>query len=592
MTLTTQTPNRWPGGSGQGDRTVYPFHSDLPPSSPQEMDEAVELLRGRKDAWVAVPPRARVALIDELIRDYSTIAPRLVEAEVEAKGLRESDFGIGQEFLNQSVVLRYLRGLRHAMVDIQMLGHPRIPGPLSTRPDGQVVARIFPDTAYDRLLFGGYSMDVWMEPGVGLADLSRTQALVYADKNHTGKVALVLGAGNISALAVTDVLYKLFVEDQVALLKLNPVNAYTGPLIAEGFRALVQAGFLRLAYGGPAEGSYLCRHPSIDAIHMTGSDKTFDAIVFGSGAEGAERKASARPLLAKPITAELGCVTPVIIVPGRWTGREIHYQAEKLASWLANNTGFTCGTPHLLLLHAEWPQRRLFLDALRQKLSAVPLRRAYYPGAQQIRARFVAAHPEAEEFGRPAADELPWTLIPSVPGIASDEICFNQEAFCGLLAETPIQAADAVEFLDRATAFANERVWGTLGATLFVQPASLKEAGLASALDRAIANLRYGVVSVNVAVVGIYFLSMAPWGSFPGQAIGNVQSGMGWVHNSLMLSRPQKVVLRAPFMETPPSPFLASRARVGRKLAPRLVALEAAPSPWKIPALLLAAMGV
>lgn len=570
----------------------YPqFEGDFPPSAPQEMERAVEILQDHKDAWVAVAPRSRVALIDELIRDYSAIVPRLVEAEVTAKDLRDSDFGIGQEFLNQSVVLRYLRGLRHAIEDIQTFGHPRIPGPVSTRSGGQVVARIFPDTGYDRLLFGGYSMEVWMEPGVMLADLGRTQARAYADKNHSGRVALVLGAGNISALAVTDVLYKLFVEDQVVLLKLNPVNAYTGPLIAEGLRALVQAGFVRLAYGGPAEGSYLCRHPGVDAIHMTGSDKTFDAIVFGSGAEGAERKASSRPLLTKPVTAELGCVTPVIVVPGSWTSGEIHYQAEKLASWLANNTGFTCGTPHMLLLHAQWPQRRQFLDALRHQLSEVPLRRAYYPGAPQIRARFVAAHPEAEEFGRPAAGEMPWTLIPSVPANGRDEICFNQEAFCGLLAETPIEAADAAEFLDRATAFANQRLWGTLGATLFVQPASLKQAGLAAAVDRAIANLRYGVVSVNVAVVGVYFLAMAPWGSFPGQEIANVQSGLGWVHNSLMFSRPQKVVLRAPFMESPPSPFLASRARVGRKLAPRLVALEAAPSPWKIPGLLWAAMG-
>ena len=569
----------------------YPaMPGSLPASTPEEMDGAIEMLRGRKEAWVGVTPRARVALIDELLRDYGAAVPRLVEAEVEAKGLQGSDFGISQEFLNQSVVLRCLRGLRRTLADIDALGHPRIPGPVSTRPGGQVVARVFPATGYDRLLFGGYTIDVWMEPGVTLPELHRSQAVAYADKHHPGKVALVLGAGNISALAATDVLYKLFAQDQVALLKLNPVNAYTGPLIAEGLGALVRAGFVRLAYGGPVEGGYLCQHPSVDEIHMTGSDKTFDAIVFGLGAEGAARKASGQPRLAKPVTAELGCVTPVIIVPGRWTRREIDYQAEKVASWLANNTGFTCGTPHLLLMHAAWPLHSAFMQALRQKLSALPLRRAYYPGAQAIRARFIAAHPEAEAFGRPAPDELPWTLIPSVPAGAGDEICFSQEAFCGLLAETPIEAADPAEFVTRAAAFANEHVWGTLGAALFVQPASLGEPRLAAAVERAIADLRYGVVSLNVQVTAAYFLTVAPWGSYPGQAIGNVQSGIGWVHNTLMFSQPQKVVLRGPFMEWPPSPFLASRARVGRKLAPHLVALEAAPSPWKIPALLMAAL--
>ena len=91
-------------------------------------------------------------------------------------------------------------------------------------------------------------------------------------------------------LPISDVLYRLFIANHVVILKLNPVNAYLGPLIEKGFRSLINQGFLRIVYGGAAEGTYLCNHPLVDEIHLTGSDKTFEAIIFGSGAEGAEIK--------------------------------------------------------------------------------------------------------------------------------------------------------------------------------------------------------------------------------------------------------------------------------------------------------------
>jgi hypothetical protein len=574
------------------DKSQFPpIPGSVSPSSREELDKAVEVLQAHKDGWVALSILNRISLIDQLIRDYASVIPRLVKAEVEAKGFQEFDFSIAQEWLTASVVLRNLRSLKRALVDIQTVGHPKIPGAISLRPDGQVVVQVFPETRYDRLLSSNHKMDVWMELGVTLADLPRTQALSYHDKNHPGKVALVLGGGNFSAIGFTDVLFKLFVEDRVVLLKMNPVNTYTGPIFEEGFRSLVRPGYLRLAYGGPVEGATLCNHPGVDEIHITGSVKTFEAIVFGPGDEGLQRKAKREPLLTKPITGELGNITPVIIVPGPWTGNEMDHQVEKLVSWLITNAGFTCITPHLLLMHAEWSQRQQLLDVIRQKLSRIPLQKAYYPGVQKIHQAFVSAHPEAQQFGKPREEELPWTLISSVAAEHTDDICFRQEAFCGLLAETPIHAASVPEFLDRAVDFANQTVWGTLAAALFVHPASLEVSEIALAVDRALANLRYGAISVNAQTGLAWSLAVSPWGGFPDQDIHDVQSGVGWVHNTLMFSRPQKVVLRAPFMELPRSLASVSCGSAYRKLAPKLVALEAAPSPWKVPGIIRTALG-
>ena len=70
---------------------------------------------------------------------------------------------------------------------------------------------------------------------------------------------------------------------------MNPVNEYLGPFYEEGFRSLIEAGFLQILYGGTQEGSYLCNHPAVDCVHMTGSTRTFEAIVFGPG----DRRATA-----------------------------------------------------------------------------------------------------------------------------------------------------------------------------------------------------------------------------------------------------------------------------------------------------------
>ncbi len=70
------------------------------------------------------------------------------------------------------------------------------------------------------------------------AHLDRYAARAYdiPPAARQGKLALVLGAGNVASIAPLDVLHKLFIENQVCLLKLNPVNDYLHDLLARGPR--------------------------------------------------------------------------------------------------------------------------------------------------------------------------------------------------------------------------------------------------------------------------------------------------------------------------------------------------------------------
>ena len=262
--------------------------SSISASSREDMDAALQELQAQKNAWVALPVSERIVILDRLIRDFNSIAPRWVGASVKAKGIPADSPAVAEEWgAGVWPVMKNLRQLRQALGEIAQTGHPAIPGPVTTRPDGQVVAQVFPLTAYDRIFFMGVTAEMWMEPGVTADTMKQTQAEIYQHKNHDGKVALVLGAGNVASIAPMDILYKLFEEDQVVIIKMNPVNAYIGPLLQECFRALIEPGFLRVVYGGASEGAYLCNSEQVDEIHITGSDQTFDAIVFGSGSEGA-----------------------------------------------------------------------------------------------------------------------------------------------------------------------------------------------------------------------------------------------------------------------------------------------------------------
>jgi Aldehyde dehydrogenase family len=579
--------------SYQGAPQFPSILGSMPPSTMKEMDAAIEELDTHKNEWVAFSIRDRIILIDRMIKDFAAIASLWVDASIKAKGIAEDSLCVGEEWAAGAwPVLKNLRQLRQSLVDIEMDGHPRIPGRVTTMSNGQVAAQVFPQTIYDRLFFERIRAEIWMEPGVTVEDLSQTQAIAYHDKDHPGKVALVLGAGNVSSIGPMDVFYKLFVEDQVVLFKANPVNAYLGPLMDEAFRVLIDHGFLRIVYGGATEGSYLCNHRGIEEIHITGSDKTFDAIVFGSGTEGAKRKAERSPLLTKRVSGELGNVSPVIVVPGPWKTDDLVYQAEHIDTMLTNNAGFNCNATRVIIQDASWPLRNQLLEEIRRILSHIPPRAAYYPGALERHQRFIQEHPESEHIGLPSGQELPWTLIAGVNPESVDDVCFTTEAFCSLFAETALEAKSVSEYIDKAVAFANRHIWGSLNATIIVHPESLKDAEVKESVERAIANLRYGTVGINIWAGAGFTFGTTTWGAFPGHELHNIQSGMGVVHNTLMFSRPQKSVLWAPFRSALTPPWFVTRGKIARTLFPKLVAFEAAPSPLKVPGSMAAALGI
>lgn len=560
----------------------------VPETTREKLDQALAELDGRKQAWVETPLAGKIDYAKSLLRGTRRVARGQVEAAVRAKGLALDSPQSGEEWIaGPYVQARTLRLLIDTLEQLRDHGRLEFP-PADVRDlqSGQISVKVFPTDLLDRLLYSGFRADVWMQPGVTRENLHKHIGGVHKEDSPVGKVALVLGAGNVASIGPLDAVNKLFNEGQVPLLKLNPVNDYLGPFIEDAFAELIEDGFMRVVYGGADVGEYLCHHPVVEEIHITGSEVTHDVIVFGAGEEGARRKAENRPRLTKRITSELGNVSPAILVPGEWSDADLQFQAENLATQMTQNGGFNCNATKVLVTSRDWPQREAFLDRLRAVLSRLRGRPAYYPGADQRLERFLDAHPQAEVFGENSAGRVRPTLIPGLDP-DSESIAFQVESFCALAGETALPGRDAREFLANAVEFCNTRLRGTLNAEIVIHPDTA--AGLGTALDEAVADLRYGSVGVNQWPAIAYALGTTTWGAFPGHTLDDIQSGVGVVHNAMLFDRPEKSVVTGPFRVFPkPAWFVTHRG--AHRVGPKLVELEADPSLLRLPGILLHAL--
>ncbi len=547
------------------------------PTTEAAIDQALEKLTANKERWVDLELSARLRLLEQLKDRTLAQAQTWVELTCRSQGQSVESSGAGGPWLGGPVTT--MRNISLLIDTLKAGGQPKPPS-VDDGPGGRKIAQVYPQTLLDKILMPGITGEVWIQAGA-----PASQGRFYRE-GAQGKVALVLGAGNVNSIGPMDVLYKLYAEGEVCILKMNPVNEYIGPVIEEAFKPLIDEGFLAVVYGGADVGRYLTSHPLVETLHITGSDQTHDAIIWGGSEERDANKAAGSPQCAKPISSELGCVTPVIVVPGDWSAKELDYQARQIAGQVFNNGSFNCNAAKVLVTSAGWSQREAFLDRLRAIFRSSAPHKAYYPGAQDRYEGFLAHYPEAEVLGADGEDIVPWTFITNVPAEAG-EYALTNEAFCGVLCETALTEQDAGAFLRRAVTFCNDAVWGNLSCSIVIDPR--QEAKHRETLEWAVAELRYGGVAVNVWPGMIYGLVTTSWGAYPGNPLEDIRSGRGVVHNSYLFDHPEKSVVRGPFVQSPPAVWAAghrSAHQVGRKLT----AFEHTKSIWKIPGLAISAL--
>jgi aldehyde dehydrogenase (NAD(P)+) len=506
------------------------------------IDRTLEDLTAAKQRWATLPIEDKIGHLEAIRANAVRLARPWVEAAVEAKGLSMDDPLAGEEWTSGpysllALVNDLLETLRRLVAGRSPIDGHRT----ATLPNGQVAIDVFPTTLDERILYSGITAQVWMEPGVDIADLPDLTASFYRDPSPVGNLAVVLAAGNIASIAPLDVIHEMFNEGKVVVLKMNPVNDYLGPYFEEIFAALVDDGYLRFDYGGVDVGEYLTAHPLTDSIHVTGSVRTYEAIVFGSGPEGEENKRSDHPINERPIGAELGGVGPVIVVPGPWTRRDLRFHAELIVSAKMHNCGFNCIAAQVVIVPEGWEHTEALLDEIRAVYADMSDRLPYYPATVDRCDAAIGGAASVDDFG---AEHLRH-LVVGLDAADGTENLFRTEVFGPVLGVTSLPCPDVPSYLKKAVRFANHRLYGTLGANILIHPRT--ERRHAAAVQRALEDLEYGTIAVNTWTGVAYFMPKCTWGAFPGHTRTDIQSGAGTVHNALMLDRAQKSVVRGPF---------------------------------------------
>ncbi len=551
------------------------------------IDAALADLHRGAAVWAGTGLLRRRELLEQMHGLVGRHAASWVAVAATVKGLGRESTLVGEEWISGPYpMLTGLATLAESIAALEKGGSPVDGYRLGTAPGGRVSVQVLPHTIFDRLLLNGFSAQVWMKPGVTADMVRRRAGLAEREPTRSAGVGLVLGAGNITSIAPLDVLYELYAHNRVVALKLNPIMDALLPVYQEIFAPLIKLGVLRIVTGGSEVGEYLARHDLVDHVHITGSALTHDAIVWGRGPEAVRRKLSQDPLLTKPITSELGGVSPVIVLPGVWSKADLEYQAEHVVTMRLHNGGYNCIAGQVVVLAADWAQKDAFLGQLRRAMERAPARPEYYPGSAHRVAAAVAAYPEAEVI---AGRVL-------VADAADRSYLLRTEFFAPVLAVIELQGAD---FLNNAVRAANDDFTGTLGVNIIAHPRTIKSLG--PAFEDALAELRYGSIAVN-AWTGVGFLTAAgSWGAFPGHTLDDVQSGIGVVHNGVLLDDPERTVVRGPFRPLPrslvhgemaisPKPpwFVSNRTAAGTTRA--LTEFAAAPSWLKLPGIFASAL--
>lgn len=534
---------------------------------------------------------------DVLVRVHALTAAHAaewVDAAASIKGLDSSSSLLGEEWLSGPyALLNGLATLAHSLRALDADNSPLADASFGSAPGGRTTVSVLPLTVFDKLLLNGFSAQVWLEPGIDRATAQRTAGLAQLNPSRTGGIGVVLGAGNITSIAPLDALYELIAFNRVVALKLNPIMDRLLPVFAKILAPLTDIGAVRLLTGGADVGTYLVGHERVDHIHMTGSANTHDAIVFGPGPEGRARKAAGEPILTKEISSELGGVSPTIVLPGHWSRADIEFQAEHIATQRLHNSGYNCVASQVVVLSSEWEQRDEFIAALRAALDRAPARTPYYPGSEHRVSDATDTYPSAERLGDRGGRVFITDLNPGEYGPL-----LETEYFAPVMGVIELPYSGAA-FATKAVQTANEEFVGTLGINIIGTPASIDELG--ESFESLLADLRYGTIAVNAWTALGFLTAAATWGAFPGHTLDDVQSGIGIVHNALLIDGAERTVVRGPFRPSPrsllkgelsisPKPpwFVTNRtaATTGRLLT----AFAGAPSWTKLPAIFASAL--
>ena len=249
----------------------------------------------------------------------------------------------------------------------------------------------------------------------------------------------------------------------------------------------------------PEEARAMTTLDGLHSIYFTGSTTVAHAIQNAAKA---------------PLISECGGNNPLLIIPGdrAWTDKEMKHQALQIASLGKMNGGAVCGRVQTIITSKNWPQRQQFIDALRTAIEEDTFGNGtYYPGVIEKTIPTFLEHQPTAEVLQPEGGKYPTTDFVFIPDIKSDDYAVTHEAFGQLFSEIQLDTENnANDYLDKATAFANDRLLGSLGCMILVDNDTFK--AHEHRVMQAVNDLNYGGIAVNTIPPNIFLSAYLTWG--------------------------------------------------------------------------------
>jgi hypothetical protein len=331
----------------------------------------------------------------------------------------------------------------------------------------------------------------------------------------------ILGGGNISG--ALEIIKALFYNNCVVVFKPHPLNVETNKVWEKAFQPLVE--HKALAFCDADQGPQLTGDKRLSKVYFTGGAKTAEMIAKST---------------KTTLVSECGGNNPVIVVPGDWTDAEMKHQAMQIASNGKLNGGAVCGRGQTIITSKQWPKREAFLKMIEESIVEDTFATgAYYPGSDKVFEEFQKKYPNAKVL-EPEGGKYKDAKCLFITGDSQDSYSCKNEAFCQIYTEVPLDVpATAEDFLPAAVKFSNDKLWGTLCATVLIDGATQK--ANEDVLSQAVTDLNYGAIAINGQAAMIWFSPYLIWGGNEEDST-KIQSGKGHFGNLLGYENAEKSI--------------------------------------------------
>ena len=486
----------------------------------------------RRHVSTSLSEWARLAL--ETVQSVASAAPDWVNAAVQMKqahGASHEDVAGAEELATGPLTtLRLLLLSAHSLNDISVHGVPRLREGVriahqNSGNDATSLVEIDVVPArglFDPFIYHGHSATVRCTNPGGHSAFMENWRQECMTRPQRGGVTLVLGAGNVTGLSVADALCQVFEYGRSALVKLHPMHEPLADVLQQAVAPLVDAGLISFVVGGKDLAEQLLRAEDITHVHLTGGHQAFESVAAKT---------------TKPLTCELGNVTPWFVLPGRYTTKQLYFQADLIAASIANNTSFNCIATKLVVTCRQWEQRNAFLDRISFRLQSLPRRPAWFPGSAET-------WEQASGQVLPHDGLLPCVFRKCVTG-ENDGSWNAREWFVPVADEVTLDATSTEDCCLKSMALAR-RLPGSLAASVTVpQFLSSWDAARANLL---LEHLPFGVVAQNCWSAIAYSMGAVPWGGHSGGTRSEPKSGIGFVHDPFLFPLIHNSIVRGPLV--------------------------------------------